>query len=163
MPVNSSGRKHLTELVVAEGSFSDDTATNFMYDTVTAGDAGVLSIEPIGTPMIWDNGDSRFELYIAQVVATVKATGGSPLSGGSVLALSAGEKEGKGLNKADIDIGTADVPITVLYRGDAQILNSGIEWGATSAPNQALYLAELALQRIAVASEAQAVTPTYTS
>lgn len=160
MPVNATARKFLTDLLKATDTFSEETAVRFNFDTITV--EGTGTIAPIGTPVIWDNASGKFEVYVAQVIATVITTGGSPLKDGSVIGLLVGDAFGVGFNKADLDL-TGDATATVLYRGDAAILNEGIEWGSVSAPNQALFLAQLEAQRITTISNATVVTPVYTS
>ena len=159
MPINSTGRKIISDLIKGVMTYEEDTATNFNYETIAVG-GGAGNIEPIGIPVIWDNADTRFEVFVAQDIPTVKGTGGSPLPGGSVIALLVGDALGKGNNQADIDI-SSDVKATALYRGDATIVNEGIDWGAASAPQQAAFLAELELNRITTIANAEVVTPTY--
>lgn len=161
MPVNAEGRKYLTELLAGEMSYSDDTATNFSYASIPVG--GSTSVDNIGVPMIWVDGNSQFEVYIAQDIAAAITAGNSPLPDGSVIAVTVGDAYGKGLNKADTDLTVADTTMTALYRGDATLLESGIEWGSAAAPAQALFLAQLEEQRITLAAEAAVVTPAYTS
>tara|TARA_R110002020_G_scaffold237085_5_gene449374 strand:- start:2398 stop:2901 length:504 start_codon:yes stop_codon:yes gene_type:complete len=164
MPVNAEGRKYLTELLAGYSSYSDDTATNFNFDSVTVGHATpALTVDNIGTPLIYVNANSRFEIYVAQDIAAAISTGNSPLPDGSVICLSVGSALGLGLNKKATDIGTADTLLTALYRGDASVLDSGIDWGTANQAAQDAFWAQLEAQRITVAAEATEVEPAYTS
>ena len=129
MPVNATGRKYLSDLMKATDTFAEETAVRFNFDTVLVGGSG--TIDNVGIPLIWNNVASRFEVYVAQVIATVIATGGSPLKDGSVICVSVGSKFGVGFNKADTDL-TADVNMTALYRGDAVAAIVGVVWSKVS-------------------------------
>ncbi len=161
MPVNSTGRKYLTDFLKGVSTFHEDTATRFNFDTVDVG--GTLTVDNIGVPMIWVNGNSQFEVFIAQDIATAIATGGSPLKDGSVIGFTVGQAAGVGFNKADTDLSVADTQMTLLYRGDASVVNDGIEWGTAAAPAQALFLAQMEAQRVTTIDNAEVVTPAYTS
>jgi hypothetical protein len=161
MPVNATGRKYLTDLLKGVSTFHEDTAIRFNYATVTLGGAAT-DVDPIGTPVIWVDGNSQFEVYVAQDIDAAITTGGSPLPDGSVIALTVGDEFGVGFNKHDLDL-TTDPLATVLFRGDAGIVNEGIEWGLAAAPAQALFLAQLENQRITTVPNGEVVTPAYTS
>lgn len=158
MPVNATGRPILSDLVKGVSSFEENTLTNFNTKAVTVG--GTATIGTIGIPVVWVTANARFEVFVAQVIDTV-AGSDSPLPGGAKVALLIGDKFGAGFNKADVDLSAGDVTMTALYRGDATVSNNGIVWGAVSAPNQALFLAELETQRITTIDNADVVTPSY--
>ena len=160
MPVNATGRKILSDLVKAMDDLSSKTAVQFNTATITVGGTG--SIDNIGIPVIWVDGNSRFEVYVAQNIATAIATGNSPLKDGSVIAMVVGSALGTGLNKADTDIST-DTEVTALFRGDAAIVDEGIDWGSANGTAQGLFLDQLELQRITTIDNAEVVSPTYTS
>lgn len=159
MPLNATQRGYITDLVAGLANYEDDTKTNFHTETVTVG--GTATIGYIGIPVIWVNGNSQFEVYVAQNIATAISTGGSPLPDGSVIGLLVGNNFGYGFNKADVDLSAGDVSATILYRGDATILNEGIVWGAAAAPAQAAFLAQLEAQRITTIAAGEAVTPAH--
>ena len=158
MPVNATGRKIQSDLIKGVMSFEGDTKTNFNYDTVTVGGTG--SIDNIGIPVIFVDGNTRFEVYVAQNIATAISTGNSPLPDGSVIGLLVGSAAGLGNNAADTDI-SSDISMTILYRGDATIVDAGIDWGSAGSPAQVLFLAQLEAQRITTIENATVVTPTY--
>lgn len=160
MPLNGEARKYLSDLVKGVSTFAEDTGIRFNYDTVTV--EGTGSVDNIGIPVIWDNVAGSFEVFVAQDIPTVISTGGSPLPDGSVIALTVGNGLGLGLNPSDTDISSGAL-MTVMYRGDAGIVNEGIEWGTAAAPDQAAFLAQLEEQRITTVANAQVVTPAYTS
>ena len=159
MPVNATQRKILSDLLKGVMTYEDDTKTNFNYDSVTVG--GTATIGNIGVPVVWVDGNSRFEVFIAQDIAAAIATGTSPLVDGSAIGLLVGSEFGSGFNKADTDLSAGDVTKTILYRGDATVVDAGIEWGTAAAPAQALFNAQLEAQRITTIDNATVVTPTY--
>jgi len=161
MPVNSTGRPILSDLVKGYANFGNENAVRFNFDTVAVEGAGTT--DNIGIPLIWDNASGKFEVYVAQVIATVISTGGSPLKDGSVLGLSVGDKLGLGMNKEDTNLADAAAQMTILYRGDAAISETGLVWGSADAGAQTAFLAQLELQRITTVDNATVVSPTYTS
>lgn len=85
----------------------------------------------------------------------------SPLPNQASVAISVGSLEGIGFNKADVTLSGTAVNMTVLFRGAANILNEGIEWGAIAAADQAEIVARLEKQGISVADAAENVVPSY--
>lgn len=161
MTVVATQRAILSDLIKGVMAFEEDTKTNFNFESVTVG--GSTTIGCIGIPVIWVDGNTQFEVYVAQDIPTAIATGGSPLPDGSVIGLLVGSKEGKGFNRADIDLSTGDETMTILYRGDATIVNEGIVWGGAGAPAQTAFLEQLEKQRITTIANAEVVTPSYTA
>ena len=161
MPVNATERKYLSELIKGVSTFDDDNATNFHYQGATVG--GSATIDNIGTPVIWNNSASRFEVYVAQNISTAISTGGSPLKDGSVIGVVVGDAFGVGFNKKDTDLSEGDVTLTLLYRGDASVISEGFEWGSANAGAQEAFLAQLEAQRITTVTNATVVTPSFTS
>ena len=103
------------------------------------------------------------DVVASEETSAVIATGGSPLPDGSVIGVTVGSALGKGFNASDTDISVADTQMSILYRGPAALVDSGIVWGAASAPNQVLFRAQLEVQQLAFITNATAVTPTYNS
>lgn len=161
MPVTSTSRKKLSDLLKGEDTFAMDNAVDFNYDTVDVGGTG--TVDNIGVALIWVNANSQFEKYVAQDIAATITTGGSPLKDGSVVALSVGSYQGKGENYEDTDLAEADAKMTVLYRGDAAVVNEGIIWNGAAAPAQAAFLAQLEAQRITTVKQADDAAVTYTA
>lgn len=159
MPVNATQRAYITDLVAGLSNYEDDTKTNFHTATVTVG--GTATIPCIGVPVIWVNGNTQFEVYVAQNIATAISTGGSPLPDGSVLGVLVGNNFGYGFNKADVDLSAGDAEMTILYRGDATIIDNGMVWGSANAGAQTAFLAQLEAQRITTIANATEVDPTY--
>jgi hypothetical protein len=159
MPTVSTSRKLLTALITAEDSFAMDNAIDFNYATVDVGASG--SVDNIGVAMIWNNSTTEFEPYVAQVIATVISTGGSPLKDGSVIALSVGNYQGKGFNDEDTDLGGTTPKMTVLYRGDAAVLEEGIIWNGASAGLQTAFLVQLEAQHITTTELAADAAASY--
>lgn len=161
MPVNGTGRKYLSELFKGVAPFAQLNGVRFNFATVDV--TGSDSVDNIGIPLIWNNTSSHFEVYVAQDIDTVISTGGSPLPDGSVLGLSVGNFAGLGNNEADTDLSDSDAQMTLLYRGDAAIVEDEIIWGSAAGPAQTAFLAQLENQRITTVDNATTVTPAYTS
>lgn len=159
MPVNSTGRKYLTDLLKGRDSFNTDNAVRYEFDTQVVTGAG--AVDNIGIPVIWNDGSGYFEPYVAQDIAAAISTGGSPLADGSVIALTVGSAFGLGHNKEDTDISVADTEMTLLFRGPSAVVNEGVVWGAAAAPAQALFVAQLEAQGITFIDNAEVVSPTY--
>ncbi len=159
MPVNSTGRKYLTDLLKGRDSFNTDNAVRFEFSTQVVTGAG--PVDNIGIPVIWNNASGYFEPYVAQDIPTVISTGGSPLPGGNVVALTVGSAFGLGHNKEDTDISVADTDMTLLFRGPSAVVNEGIIWGAAAAPAQDAFRAQLEVQDITFIDNAEVVSPTY--
>ena len=159
MPVTSTSRKKLSDLLKGEDTFAMDNAVDFNYATVDVGGTG--EVDNIGVALIWVNANLQFEVYVAQDIATAIATGGSPLKDGSVVCLSVGSFQGKGENYEDTDLAEADAKMTVLYRGDAAVVNEGIIWNGAAAPAQAAFLTQLESQRITTVEQASDAAVTY--
>lgn len=158
MPVNSTGRKYLTDLVKGVDSFSEDSAVRFSYETVAVGGTG--EVDNIGIPLVWVNANSRFEVYVAQDISAVT---GSPLPEGFPIAISVGDKFGVGRNRADTNLATSGQQMTVLYAGPAAITNEGIVWGSATSGDQDEFRDQLEKQRMRIVANATTVTPAYTS
>jgi len=159
MPINATQRPTYSDLVKGVMSFEEDTKTNFNFETVTVG--GTATIGSIGVPVVWNTTNGRFEVYVAQTFGTSPAVGPSSLPDGAIAGILVGDKFGYGFNKADINLADGDVPMTILYRGDATITNDGMAWGSAAAPKQAAFLTQMQAQRITTIDTATVVTPSY--
>lgn len=159
MPTLSTSRKLLSELIAAEDTFAMDNAVDFNYATVDVGGTG--TVDNIGVALIWNNTNSQFEKYVAQDIAATITTGGSPLKDGSVVCVSVGNSQGKGFNDEDTDLAGTAPKMTVLYRGDAAILNEGVIWNGADAGAQTAFLAQLEAQRITTTKQAADAAASY--
>lgn len=158
MPVNGTGRKYLSDLLKGTDDFHYDSAVRFNYDTVDVGGTG--EVDNIGIPLIWVNGNSRFEVYVAQDITAVT---GSPLPGGRPICIGVGDALGLGRNREDTDLSVAGTQMTVLFRGDAAVVESGMIWGTANTTNQAEFRAQMEVQGVTFIDNGTAVTPAYTS
>jgi hypothetical protein len=157
MPVIYEERKVVSELVKAIADFENIGAVDYNFSRV--GCIGSTTIEAIGVPMVWDSVNSAFEVYVAQSIPTTD----SLLPDGAPVCLVVGQREGYGVNTADVTLSATAQELTVLFRGKASIVNEGITWGAVTAPNQALFLTALEKQLIAVTTSATSANPAYVS
>lgn len=159
MPINATQRGFISNLVAGVSSYEEDTKTNFNLETILVG--GTAAIGAIGIPVIYNEATEVFNVYVAQSISGAITAGGSPLPDGSVVGVLVGDRFGFGFDKQDVTLTADGVPMTVLYRGDATILNSGMVWGTADATAQAAFLAQLEQQRITTIETATVVTPTY--
>ncbi len=160
MPVVSTSRKLESELLAGVDTFAYENAVDFNFQTVAVGGTG--KVDNIGVALIYVAGNSRFEPYVAQGdIAAAITAGGSPLKDGSVVAVSVGNYQGKGFNDEDTDLAVAGSKMTVLYRGDAAILNEGVIWNGADAAAQAAFLAQLEAQRITTTNQAADAAASY--
>lgn len=162
MPVIATSPKHLSEVIGGTFEFSDHLGVAFCYAQVNV--EGTTAIEPLGTPLIWNNTNESFEVYVDQDIAAVTTTGGSPLPGGHVICLSMGAHQGIGFSEGDVQLQAAvNTIFTVLYRGPAAIKTAGVEWGTADATAQAAFLARFEEQLITNITTATAIVPSYVS
>jgi len=155
MPVVETSRKQLSEVVKGLNQFTNSAGTNYCYAVVDV--KGSTTIEPIGTPVVWDDTDA-FEPLDAQTIASV---GDSVLPNGAKVALTVGTlQSGVGTNRADVDLTATATKMIVLYR-TAEVDKGGIEVGTITEPNLALFLTELEKQGVAVYDAATNVIPSY--
>lgn len=167
MPVNSTARKYLSDVVKGANTEENSNAMQFNYDTVTVTSA--YTVETLGIPVVWDTSASTFVIYTDATqseIAHAKTAGDSPLPGGGVVAVLVGTAVGLGFNSADVNY-TAGVNATAFHRGsnNAGIVKDGINYStaATSTANQTAFEKELESQGIMVIESAEAISPTYTS
>ena len=154
---NSETRKRLSELVKDYGSFADTAGVDFYFGRVDV--KGTGSVDPIGTPLVWNSVDSAFEVYLAQDIALV--TTPSSLPNAAPICISVGPRKGKGFNVEDVTLSATAVEMTVLFRGVAAVIESGIDWGAADTTAKTAFNLELEKQQIVVAPEAETVDPKY--
>lgn len=155
---NSTKRRQLSELLAGYDNFQDTSGVNFHFATVDV--EGTLAINPIGTPLVWDNTASSFAVYIAQDFSALTT---SPLPDKTPICITVGDNRGVGFNDADVQLqATTPVKMTVLFRGDASIMEAGLDWNAgTNSTNQGLFKAKLEQQKIAITETATDVTPSF--
>jgi len=156
MPLQYEGRKHLSD--VEAGYFSFGTTSAVEYSFATVGVEGTGTMEPIGTPLVYDATASAFVPYLAQDISAVTAS--SLPDGVSPVAVSMGEATGLGVNTADISLSSTPVDVKVMWRAGA-VKDGGIEWGSVTAPNQALFRQALEAQGIAVVESAADANPEF--
>lgn len=76
MPVNSTGRKYLTDLLKGRDNFSTENFINFEF--LTAPVTGSGDVDNIGIPLIWEEATDSFIEFVANldwVLSTVYAVG----------------------------------------------------------------------------------------
>ncbi len=81
----------------------------------------------------------------------------------SRIAVSVGDLFGLGFNKKDTTLSATAVNMTVIYRGDASLINEGFIWGSVAAADQAEFLAALEDFDITTETNAEVVSPVFTS
>jgi hypothetical protein len=101
--------------------------------------------------------------WTARKAYAVDTAGTSPLAGKIRIAVTAGDLFGVGFNKKDTALSATPVNMTAIYRGEAALINEGFIWGSVAAADQAEFLSALEDVRITTISNAEVVTPTFTS
>ena len=161
MPINAQERGYISDVVAGVSFYEEDTKTNFHLETVLVGNATALSIGAFGIPVIWNNTTKVFNVYVAQSISDAVTAGGSPLPDGSVIGVLVGDRFGFGFNKADVALTATGVPFTILYRGPATILKTGMVFGTATTTAQDAFYAQLEQQGITTIATATSVTPSY--
>lgn len=101
--------------------------------------------------------------WTARKAYAVDTAGTSPLANKSRIAVTVGDAFGVGFNKTDAVLSATPTNFTVIFRGEAALINEGFIWGAVAAADQAEFLSALEDVRITTISNAEVVSPTFTS
>lgn len=101
--------------------------------------------------------------WTARKAYSIDTAGTSPLAGKIRIAVTAGDLFGVGFNKKDTALSATPVNMTAIYRGEAALINEGFIWGSVAAADQAEFLSALEDVRITTISNAEVVSPTFTS
>lgn len=166
-----AGRKILSQVLAAKDDLHGRTAVEFQTTAIKVKAADEV-IEPMGIPVVhtasgwkvFDNAETFVDSGTpeAPVPATVTA---SDLLGGAKVAIIVGDNRGVGYNFEDVKLVAAGTDVTALYRGDAAILKSGIDFSSVTGGDAttliASFDAELSKQSIMYVGEAAPVTVTY--
>lgn len=156
MPLLNTSRKQLSETVKAFDKMGHEQGVVVSFASVPV--KGSTTIEPIGTPMVWDNASSAFVVYVAQDISAVAGTPALPDA--SPICVSVGTKEGRGVNRDDVTLTATATQMTALFRSGAVVME-GIEWGAASAPAKAAFRLQLEKQGVVVVDAAVAANPSF--
>lgn len=148
------GRKHYSEVVAGTGTLESNRMVDYYFSTVEVTGSG--AVEPVGVPLVW-NGD-EFEVYLAQ---DISAAAESTLPTGAKVAVAVGGKAGLGDNVEDITLSGTASKMTAYFRGEASLLESGIDFGAATAPNIAEFKLALEKQGASFATECGPVATAY--
>lgn len=130
------------------------------YVAVTAGTSA-------GSPPAFNTGSGEQTIdgtvvWVARAAYTGKSPT-SPLKNKSLIAVTVGDAFGLGFNKKDTALSATPANMTVIYRGDAALITEGFIWGSVVAADQAEFLTALEQYQITTVSNAEAVSPTFTS
>ena len=136
--------------VTASGDFGD-----VCLKTVDV--KGSTAISLIGTPVVWVAASTAFEPYVAQTLTGLT----SSLPDQAPIAFIVGNSEGLGHNPGDVTLTSTATKLTVLFRGDASVIETGISWGASSDPQKAAFRVQAEKQGIKIAQAATTVSPSY--
>jgi hypothetical protein len=152
--VNTS-RKRFSEVVKGISQFESENGVNFHYARIGVTGLADGDVDVMGVPILWDNAAGTFK-PITGAGTAVPTTTRSTLPNGVEFAVIVGDKIGKGVNEEDVTLATAsEVELTVLFRGDAAVVKSGLAFdaGADAATKDNFYKA-LEIARIAVVDDA---------
>ena len=117
--------------------------------------SGVFSV--IGTPVVWVAASSAFEPYVAQTLTGLT----SVLPDQAPIGFLVGTAAGYGINDGDITLSATATNLSVLFRGDVSVIETGIVWGASSDPQKAAFRVQAEKQGIKIVQSATTVTPSY--
>ncbi len=162
MPTVGTDNKYLSELVSGPVPFESSDHANFytarvVVEAITGG--GDLSLDPVGTPLVYDPVNTVFVPYVAQDISAVTT---SSLPDESPVCILIGPQEGAGLASENIAIAEdATATVTVLFRGPMAIKDDGMAWGAITSQNQIEFRAQLEKQEVRVKAATTAVTPSF--
>ncbi len=165
MPVAGTQPKYLSDLF--SGPISGNSANHSFYmKSVEVFAVGDLELDPVGTPLIFDNtvdsGAGGFVPFTGQSISGAPAQN-STLPDQSPLCLVTGPQGGAGLGDGPIELTAGQrMMVTVLFRGPVSINQSGIEYPvAVTGPNKALFESQLEKQNIAVKQGMGSVATSY--
>lgn len=189
MPVNSTARKFVSEVVT--GINTADNANAMQYNLATVqltnandannaspGTVGTATLDVIGTPVlfaldnagtagswvIFNDNDGSTELAASLAATTVK----SGLPGNVKLGVIVGTTH-YGKNDADVTLDADGETVTILFRGanNCGVLQGGLNYTAggvsVSANNQTAFEEQLEIQGVQVITSATSDTPNYTA
>lgn len=135
------------------------TRNGFEYIAVAAGTTG--GSEPTFPVILGDTVVDGTVTWKAQAPYGVDVT--SSLPNKSSLALSVGAKEGIGFNKEAITLTGTATQMTVLFRGDAQVVAAGMELTGLTAADILEMNVALEKQLISIGVSAEDVVPSFVS
>lgn len=159
MPLVAESRKHLSELVKGYSMLEKDAGFSYHFAQVTVVAGSDTNIDPIGTPIIWNDTDDEWNILANGDTVPTDATN---LPNGAPMAITVGSAEGVGHNKADVTVGTGGTVLTVMFRGPAGIVKEGITYpsGVLSA-TQTVFEDQMEVQGIAIVPSADDVVPKF--
>lgn len=160
MPILSTSRPILSDLLKGCSDYSSKSATRFNFATVGNVNSSA-TIDNIGFPLVWDDTTSRFQEFsnTGQIAAAITANT-SPLPNAAPVCVTVGGRSGLGENYEDTDLNLTH-KLTVLFRGDATVVKEGFNWVAAGGADQLEFYKQLEKQGIAVITDAPESTPTH--
>lgn len=159
MPLLATSRPQLSDLLLGTSQLEKDSGVNYHFARVTVYAASNTTVSPLGTPIVWNATNSRFEILAnGDTIPTAATT----LPNSAKIGIAVGSQEGVGFNKADVVVGTGGTVLHVLFRGPAAISADGIVYPASVlAATQTVFEKQLEVQGIAVAEAAVNVVPSF--
>ena len=161
MSLVATSRRQVSEVVKTVVPFQHDYGINYSYARVNA--QGTLSINPIGTILIYNGTTTDWEVYVAQVIATeaAKSQAANELPDQAIMCITVGTGEGVGKNEADVLLDGTDKEFTVIFRGPAGISQLGVD--ANGANGTALTAAFLQFEKqgLATVADATVAVPSF--
>lgn len=164
MPDVAVSQKHLSELVSTPVPFGSENAKFYTARVMVSAVGSDLSLDPIGTPLIYSIADGNTFVPFVDQSPTAADALGSSLPNQSPVCLVLGPAKGAGMGDGPIVIADGDsVELTVLFRGNFTVKRAGIDYAtaAVSAPRQADFELQLEKQNISVKAAAQTVDPSF--
>lgn len=116
-------RKQLSQVVVQDSPLS---AGSYSYAAVTVGGTG--EIDPIGTPVVFDDTAATFILYAGAAIGDDPSTLPNP---NAQVGVTVGTSQGIGFNEGAVDL--ADSPVLWVAFRDAVVAKGGLTTAADAA------------------------------
>lgn len=159
MPLLATSRPQLSDLLLGTSQLEKDSGVNYHFARVTVYAATNTTVSPLGTPIVWDATNDRFEILANGDTIPTEAT---TLPNSAKIGIAVGSSEGVGFNKADVVVGAGGTILHVLFRGPAAISADGIVYPASVlSATQTVFEKQLEVQGIAVAEAAANVVPSF--
>ena len=159
MGIEFTSRRQVSEVLKVVTPFQHDYGINYSFARVMA--QGTLTIDPIGTILIYNGTSTDWEVFVAQDIATeqAKSQAANELPDQAILCVTVGTAEGVGKNVADVTLDTNDQEFTVLFRGPAAISALGIDANGSVILDEAFL--QLEKQGIAIVDDATSADPSF--
>lgn len=135
------------------------TLNGLEYVCITAGDSDATEPTWPTTPGATET-ETGGAVWLARIPGAKDVN--SPLPDGTVFCITVGQKEGLNFNKEDVTLSSTATEMTVLFRGEAAVVDGGLEWDSgVAAGNKTEIKRAFEMNGIVVATAATDVVPSF--